>query len=640
MANGPFSVNPQSVGRIQTVQTTEGASFTNTKEADEARIRAIKGQQEQVALRQEQLKETTKIQSRQSALSVAGSIANVASQASQVFEQVNKQNAIDSLKTDLQSMTDQLVAPSDTPRVDDSVFSQEANNDPDFREAVSKMRRTSAAGNAGKINRDFVVERYNEIVATAKSRNPIFGEELEKAARDLLGFSPQREAIAQLMSASPQEEAQRQLSVKAARLGIAPQDLQTMELSALELSTKLDKFKLMKAKGTYDGNVLASEVRGSAASVYISVSEVIAEQVAGGGVQDVGQMKSFIQQQYGAHRQQILANMPASVDASVVNAHMQTLNNEEVRLLGMVDSGSLVELMTNQKDIMVATAESDILNTPVLGKIYASLGKDAAAEVMGQITRFRTNPGALQAVFATGGKGAEALSLGLVLEKSELALEVVSGQRPAINEDEARVAAWFATKQLQTGNGVDAAGLPVKVDGTQAVRLVDVLKNAGQDVSVAGLNDPRVVRTVATNKETHGQVINMVDSYVATLTQEYNNLKARGEVPPSTLSITGNTITAQQVPFVSARDAGFLHSGQGIGSIDFANWVTKANRLMKMGTTYKGVGVLPQTKWTTADAMLNTLTTGVTPQGDSVPTPTTTIKWGLDANGNPTPLAD
>jgi len=361
---GPFSVNPQSVGRIQTVGTSEGAAIGSTKEQDEARIRSIESAQETLTLRTKQTQENLKLQKQSQTISAVGTAANVASQASQLFQQVNKQNAVDSLKTDLQSMTDQLLEPSDTPRVDESAFSTEANNDPDFKEAVGKMRRVNAAGAAGKLNRDFIVERFNEIVATAKSRNPIFAEELEGAARDILGFSPQREAIAQLMAISPQEEAARALAVKAARLGIAPQDLQTMELSALEVSTKLDKFTLMKAKGAYDGNVLASEVRVSAAAVYMNVSEIISEQVAAGGVQNTVQMKAFIQQQFGAHRQSILSNMPASVDPSVVNAHIQTLNNEEVRLLGMVDSGSLVELMTNQKDIIIATAESDILNTP------------------------------------------------------------------------------------------------------------------------------------------------------------------------------------------------------------------------------------------------------------------------------------
>lgn len=646
MANGPFSVNPQGVGGIQTVATTEGSSIRDTSEEDAARIEAVDRQKAQLELQGKSLDVAAKAASRQSlaqSLSTVATVANAAAQVSQVFQQVNKHNAIDALKTDLESITDQLLSPSDTPRVDESVFSTEANADPDFREAVSKMRRISAAGNAGKINRDFVVERYNEVVATATSRNPIFGEELEKAARDLLGFSPQREHIARLLAVSPQEEAARELSVKAARLGIAPADLQTMELSSFQLQADLDKFKLMKAKGTYDANILASEVRSGTAQVYMNVAEVISEQVAAGGVQDVGQMKSFIQQQYGAQRQAILTNMPANVDASTVNAHLQTLGNEETRLLGMVDNGSLVDLLTNQKDIMVATAESDILRTPVLGKIYAALGKDAAAEVMGQITRFRTNPGALQAVFATGGKGAEALSLGLVLEKSEGALDVVAGLRAPINADESRVAAWFATKQLQNGNAVDAAGVPIKLDGVSTVRLVDVVKEAGQDVSVSALNDPRVVRAIATTKETHGQVINMVDSFVASLTAEYNGILAQGGVPEGDLTVEGNILVDRNAGIRAGRQGrtrGIPEASAALGSAGFGSWVEKVNRLFKLGETYKGVGVLPQSQWSGSENMLKTLTTGVTQQGTDVVQPSSIIKWGLDAQGNPVPIVN
>ena len=261
---------------------------------------------------------------------------------------------------------------------------------------------------------------------------------------------------------------------------------------------------------------------------------------------------------------------------------------------------------------------------------------------MGQISRFRTNPGALQAVFATGGKGAEALSLGLVLEKSELALEVVSGARPATTEDESRVAAWFATKQLQTGNGVNAEGLPVKVDGTQAVRLVDVIKGAGQDVSVAALNDPRVVRSVATTKETHGQVINMVDSYTSALTTEYNTLLATGGIPEGDLRVEGNVLIdagAGKRAAIGGRTQQRV-TESAAASIGFGAWVEKVNRYFKLGETYKGVGVLPQASWAGSDAQLKTLTTGVKDSGEDVIQKSSIIKWGLDAQGNPIPLSN
>lgn len=652
MANGPFSVNPQSVRRIGAAQVTEGSSFANTEEQDEQRVIQAKRRTESAALSVK----SAELGAESSSLQMVSAVANLATQTVNIGSQIAETMATNQLEGDLQSLTDQL-SQSDTPSVDDSLLGNEAHQDPDFRSAVNEMRRIKAAEKGGRLNREFVIERYNEIIATNKARNPLFAEELEKAGRDFLGFSPMQETIKQMLATTPEEEAYRDLSVRAARLGISPEDLQTVELESVKLQLDKDRYSLLKQKGNYDANTLGSEVRTSTAQTYVKVSAFIGEQVAAGGITEPEQLKAFIQQQFGAQRASMLANMPSSVDASIVNAHITTLNNEEARLLGMADTGSLVNMVTNQNELLVATAESDILKTPVIGKIYASLGKEAAAEVMGQISRFRTNPGALQAVFAAGGEGSSALSLGLVLEQSEGALDVISGIRAAKDDNEARVAAWFATKELQTGNTIGPDGKPVKVDGTEAVRLVDVLKASGQDVTVTAFNDPRVVRTISSTKETHGQLINLVDSYKSTLAQEYAQLQSQGDVPLGTLEVQGGIIidsgqtqtavSQGQTPrFVGVGSGGLIGTGTGAtgsaasGSAAYQKWVTKANRLIKLSETYKGVGVLPETKYSDAATLLNTLTTGIEKTGEVVPAPKVVTKWGLDANGVPVPITD
>lgn len=626
MARGPFQVDPNSVAPVQDVQLSTGRTIRDTTNEDDARIRAADNAASNANLR------------------ILGSAASFAGQAAGVANQVMEVRAIAQATEEITSVRDSLTEQSQFPSVDEGAFGKEAMENPDFRETLKTMQRIKGAERTGRLTRDFVVERLNETVASAKARNPAFGAQIERAARDVLGFSPKAEFAKNLLRVTPQEQARIDLETKATRLGIAPADVQTMELAAEQVTLQKNRFELLKVKGNYDAGILGQETRSATALAYTVIADRLAEQIQAGGVTDPLQTKAFIQQQFGAQRARLLANMPAHIDASLVNTNLTTLTNEENRLLGMVDNGSLVKFIGQQKDLIVATAEQDLLNMPVLGKIYATLGADAGAEVMATISRFKDNPAALQAIFATGGPGAAELSLGLILEGAGGAIDVLSGSREPITEQEGRIAAWFATKQLQVGNSVDAEGNPVPANGADAVRLVDVLKKSGLDVTVSAFNDPRVVKTISATKEVHGQLINLVGSYESVLSQEYAGLLARGEVPTGVLGVQNGVIVDTQANVISRALSGpafgTAKTPEQHGSAAYARWVAKANRLIKLGETYKATGVLPATVYNDPNVLLNTLVTGADESGTSLPAVKTVIKWGLNDKGQPVPIDD
>jgi hypothetical protein len=632
MARGPFSVDPNSIRPIEDVQLTEGRTIRDTTKEDQAAIRAAENAKTNATTR------------------LVGSVAGFVGQAAGLANNIAEARAVAQAQEEITTVRDSLMGESQFPSLEESAFGKEAQENPDFQATLGSMKKIRSAQRTGRLNRDYAVERINEVVASAKSRNPAFSAEIEKAARDILGFSPQQEFTKQLLRVTPQEQARQALEEKAFRLGITPEDVQTLELSAEQVTLQKNRYELMKLKGTYDANLLGQETRTATALVYTQIADNIAAQIAQGGVGDPASTKSFIQQQFGAQRARLLANMPTSVDASAVNAHVTTLTNEENRLLTMVDNGSIFKFMQQQKDLFIATAEQDLMNTPVLGKTYAVFGAEAGADILLSLSRFKDNPQALQGVFQTGGQGAAELNLGLMLEGVNGGIDVVTGVRPPANENEARVSAWLATKQLQSGNVVDANGVTNTIDGTQAVRLVDVLKGAGQDVTVAAFNDPRVVKTISATKETHGQLINLVDSYQGILAKEYADLQARGEIPTGVLEVqngvivdTGQTqqaVSRGQTPTrLGSGSGGILGSG-GSGNAAYARWVSKANRLIKLGETYKATGVLPSTAYADPNELLKTLVTGVQPSGETVPTPTTVVNWGVDENGMPVPIDD
>ena len=635
MARGAFNAPQQSVNPLSEQQLSTGVGIRDTTKEDQARIQAADNAKTNATL------------------NVIGATANLVQQGAGLANNIMETRAVNQITEELQSVRSELQGSSDTPNVDNAFMGKEALQNPDFRETLKDMKKVSALERTGRVNRTQTIERLNEIVASAKSRNPAFANSIEAAARDTLGFSPQQKFAAELLAKTPQEQALEQLQVKAARLGVGVEDVQTMELSAQQLAIQKQRFELLKVKGQYDGNLLAQETRAGTALAYTQIADQLAAQIQAGGIQDPVQTKAFIQQQFGAQRARLLSNMPSNVDASLVNANITTLTNEENRLLGMVDNGSIFKFMEQQKQMIVATAEQDLLQLPVLGKIYATMGAQAGAEIMSTISKFKDNPAALQAVFATGGKGSAELNLGFILEGTEGAMEVISGQRPAANAQEQRVASWLGVKQLQNAVTQDpVTGKQGGIAPQQVVKLVDVVKDAGLDISIASLGDPRVVRTVTATKEAHPQVINQVESYTSTLTQEFQNLLSTGQISSQQLEVVDGRIVDKGVESQAALSVGGVEqqglaftvpfsSAQTINrSAGYAKWLTKANRLIKMAETYKGTGVVPAATYTDANSLLKTITTGIKEDGKSVPTPPTVIRWGLDEDGNPIRITD
>lgn len=626
MAKGAFQAPQQSVGRLQERRLTTGAAIRDTTKEDQARIDAANNAVTNAGFQ------------------IAQGANQLVGQATQLSTQIMESRAIGQVTEDLQSVRDSLSGKSEFQGAEQSVFGKDAMENPDFRNTLVEMKKVGGLERTGRVNRDQAVERLNEIVATAKSRNPIFADSIERAARDVLGFSPTQEFAKQILSQTPEEQAWEQLRQKAARLGITPEQVQVMELSTEQVALQKARFELLKTKGQYNANVLGQEVRAASAIAYAQIADNLQSQIVAGGITDAVGTKSFIQQQYGAQRARLLANMPNNVDASLVNSHITTLQNEESRLLKMVDDGSITKFLQQNKEIMIATAEEDLLNIPVLGKVYATLGDQAGAEVMSTIAKFKDNPKALEAIFRTGGAGAGELSLGFMLEGADKAMEVIAGNRQPVNDDERRVSSWFAVKKLQ--NNTPQQPIPPQ----EAVRLVDIVKESGEDVSIASFSDPRIVRTVSATKEVHPQLINLQESYVQSLTQEYQDLKARGELPVGDLVVENGIIVSKEVPedpinlgALSLRTGGIapqLEIGGSEGSAAYNRWVTKANRLLKLSDTYKATGVIPSSTYTNANSLLKTLTTGLQETGEAVPAKPTVIKWGLDANGLPVRITE
>jgi hypothetical protein len=622
MARGPFSVDPNSVADISPVQiqSERTASAAPARQAEQQA--AVAGQR--------------------ATLTAIEGVADLAANAGAIIVDRSKKEAAANLKEQLKSVKDALQV-TRFPSLEKQYFSKEAQNNPYFQGVLDEFNRIKAAGRTGRLPSEFVVERLESLVSTAKTKVPAFSQELDAAARDVLGFDPETKFLSDLLRDTPQEQAQQQLEARASRVGLTSAQLQNIELATTQMSFEQQRLNLLKQQGTYGAAQLAKQTRQATALTYVAVMAQIGDaQASGQGLTDES-LKQLIQGQFSAQRASLLNEMPGTIDPSTVNGHLSTLDTEEKRMIKLAEDGSLLRMLEQQKELLVTSAEVDLLTTPVLGKVYATLGPGPGAEVMTTIARFKDNPEALSAALSIGADGVAPLSLGLVLEGADGALDVLSGVREAGSDAEQRVASWFAAKTLQSGNIVNAEGEVVKVEAQEAVRLVDVLTGAGEDISVAALSEPRIVKTVTATKEVHGQTLNVMQAYQATLANEYAQLRASGELPLSEITVQDGIIMDNSLGARAVSDK-FFGAGPNdpanVASPAYSEWVKKANRLIDMAEKYKLSGIVPATIYSNPEALLKVLTTGVTQQEQPVETKNQNVTWGVDENGLPVRITE
>lgn len=554
-----------------------------------------------------------------------------ATEAVKVVGQLNTQRlereAVSGVSEDIKAVRDALQI-NKHPNLAQSFFSKESLQDPYIQNVYSRFTEIQSAVKQGRLSHEYGLERMEAIMSEAVSRRPQFADSIRKAANDTAGANITSKLFTQIMSQSPQQAVDLKLQQEAARLGLPVEVYQGYLQQDFLRQQDMSAMQWRKERGAFTANDLANQIRIGVSSVTENIQGEILAQLQQGGVQDVEQMKALARARFTELRNLSLSGLPTSVDGSVINGHISTLDKEEERVLEMIEDGSMAKVAKLKRELGTELALADFREqAPEISKLFDVLGRgEGAIRIISTWTKYKSNPQAFQGLYATEQGGA--LTLGAMLLQNEQAAQVVNGERPAANPQEARLAGFQSALRLKHDVGTDNAP-----DPQETLRLVDAISNAGLEYSTITLADPQVAQAVKQYKETWGQVVNHYNSDVAALQTKYDDLKRKGVFVDGDLEIVNGGIAISG----ARRSAKFGAGNFGVDNsmaAEVNTFIRQANQTLRMGQTYKGNGVFPNTVFSNANSYLSDMISG----GAQVPEETQggedVITFDFDSSGN------
>lgn len=549
--------------------------------------------------------------------------------------------AVEGVQTQVRSVRDAL-ALSQNPEKQETFFGKEAAQDPYMQSVQKELMAIKEAQRQGRLPSDYALERMDEVTATAISKRPQFVNEIRSAANAAAGINIAGQVYQELSKLSPQQRAQQDLEQKAATLGIDATTYQAAARQQFAVQQELQTLQLKKARGTYQANDVAGQVRLGVVSTNNMLQEEILRQTNSGGVTDPEVLEAVVRQSFTGLRNSILADMPSSVSGSELNSHMSTLDAEEERLVKMVQNGSAVKLLQTQRNLFTEMAHEEVRSAGDPMKLFYLMGGgESGMKALDMYSKYKTNPQAMAGMFSAG-EGGGALTLGLFFDDMQRAAQIVNGQREGATSQEKLLSGYLAGLKLKFNNAPtqgENEAEPIKPQDAQ--RLVDVVAGMGEDYSTVTLSDPKVAETVAQYKETHGALINHYKNDLASLQRQYRDLKARGLVTDEEFQLVGtfgrpSQITSQRFEsrILRAEDRPF-GGPTPADNKDVSDFLRRSNQVLTLGHVYKGKGVLPDTIFQNGLAFLGEIqnpsdqrTAGGQQDAPQV------VRFVRDANGN------
>lgn len=522
------------------------------------------------------------------ASSTVRDVANVIGAVVPYIEQTEKQKAQDALQGQLTSVATALKA-AKFPNVQTDLFTSEGMVNPANKAAIKELQKLANASLQGKMPMNYVMERMDLVIKEAVAAAPEWKPELEQAARDLLGFTPQHKMMQELFSDQPTqlsaaEKGQRDAEQQAAKLGITVEEWRGMELQRMKGELQKQQFSLLKSRNEYDANAAAQDVQLSSGDLAMEFSANLREQMSRGGVVNPEESKALIMGAYQREKQRLLANMPRGTDVGVVNANLKVLDDQMNSLLSLADNTSALTYITNNNKFIQEIAKNDVYALEHVGPIFAVAGSEGGIALMNAMSRYNDNPAARE-LFKKSGQG------GLWRLADQLASTRKALGRFQDNTPPASDAQRFEDVQT-AGALLQQKGLT----GAKAVPLLEWVRQSGGDTaSVAALKQNKLVSSLSAVKEAHPQLINLYQSELARLQQEYDTLTVQGAVPQGGVVVANGVV--QGAPQVSFKD-------DNGNSSKYNQWVAKANLLTDFASKYQSTGVLPSTVFPGTDALV------------------------------------
>jgi hypothetical protein len=492
--------------------------------------------------------------------------------------------------------------------------------------AIKEMQRIVNAGLQGKLPQYAVVERVNVILNDAVSAAPEWREELNGVAREMLGFSPQAELMNQLLAApragsGGKTEIQKQQE-RADALGITREQLAGIELQKLQAETERLQLGLAKDRGEYSAAEASRESYLAAGDVSQVAIGYIQQRIKAGQPVNPDEYKAIVSNAREQQKQRLLSGLGPGVPVSTMNAAMDQLDSVFNGLLPLADNQDALSLLTKHNKTFVEMTTKDVYAIQGLGQVLAIAGPQGMDAVLSALDRYSSNPKAMQMFMKSGQPGSGALNMASMFKGMADSITRLNAGQVSVTDEQKKM-------DLVTGQALlQQQGLT----GERATPVLSWLRKAGKSAehgdyaSIKMLSDNKVVSQLSKVKEAQPELINIYNSELARLTQEYDNLSAKGYIPKGGVQVDGANIAA--APFVNQRD-------DNGASATYNEWVRKTNNLLSFGSKYGSTGVFPPSIYAGTAGVAQSLNTrekpGITTtDGTTTPAPSQSVQFVRD----------
>ena len=548
-----------------------------------------------------------------------------------------KKESIANIRQEVKAVRDALQI-SKYPTLQTTYFSEEALQDPYIKSVYKNFQEIKGATDQGRLSQEFAIERMEALMSQAINRRPQFADDIRNAANTAAGANISSKLFSQIMTLTPQQKALQELQAEATKLGIPVETYQGMVQQQFFREQMSEQIEYAKKQGTASLNDLSQQVGLEVTNATRNLQNGLLERIRAGGVVDVPVTVAEARQEFTVLRNKVLSNIPANVPSSQVSQVVDMIDAEEQRIITQIENGTMAKVLQTKGTLFEEIAKDNArTNAPDEMQILAIFGNGQSGyAAVNDYTKYKNNPQAMAGLYAVDEGGV--LTVASAATQQYKAGQILFQGKQAANDQERRLAGYFGGIWLQKDVNTQGENPPPP---QQVLRVVDVVSKMGEEYSTATLGDAKVAASLRAYKETHPQLINHFNSDVHSLKRQYQQLKAEGaftdenvQIKNGRVSVTGNTIVNQ----FGAGSSNPANITGGTGSITaIQRFLRHANLTMKMGQTYQGNGVFPESVFRNSNAFLKDLKdatdvepadlTGGTNGQDEV------IRYDFDGNG-------
>ncbi|MEE8597907.1 MAG: hypothetical protein V3S69_00015, partial [Dehalococcoidales bacterium] len=307
----------------------------------------------------------------------------------------------------------------------------------------------------------------------------------------------------------------------------------TQQIATLEEQ----RLKSLTARGGQLGITLNKRVELAIPQFNNIIIEDVLKQVQAGGVIDPVTMTASVNAMFDAKRAEIMADLPAGVDSKVVAPALQQLEAVRARTTKAVEDGSMINMITNNKDILLRGTQLGVMQSNPTFLLATAMNPSDMTRGLNFLEK------AQDTAFGKKLAGELSLSAKTFFESEGAAQEFLGFYENMITQGQYGKATPPVTQQEKTAHamaGIQAAKSKDVVVASQA--LESLMTVHGDDFAWAALDDHEIFLGVDA-KQMGTAVENLQISQTEALALEFNTLAAHPNFVASSLVLTGNTLS-------------------------------------------------------------------------------------------------